>query len=179
MPHRKVRISYVYCPKPISYAKYTLLENNVYFVRQWYRCRDLWQVKMGKPDVFFLAHKNGKSKNIIEFMKQVENILNLEQKSEYGLTQKKFIIYIKPSKWWLDKAIKKSLFTLLLRCGSIYNKNNFQQALISEEYLEKTKESVDRFLSGHTNYNGKVRGWYNQFFIRNPSSEQIKCLLTK
>lgn len=181
MKLKQLKICYQYYPTPISFANYNYISNCTYFVRQWYKCRDLWQTRMGKPDVFFLAHESGKSKNIIEFMKVVENKLNLKEKSCYGFTQKKFIIYIKPSKWWLQKAIKKSLYTLLLRCGSNYipSKNNFCDALQSEKYLFDTKNALNRFLSGHTNYHGKIRGWYNQFFLKKPNELELNRLLTK
>ena len=181
MKPKKIKICYQYYPTPISFANYSRFENDTYFVRQWYKCRDLWQTRMGKTDLFFLAHESGKSKNIIEFMKIVEEKLNLADRSQYGFTQKKFIIYIRPSKWWLQRAIKKSLYTILLRCGSNYLplKNNFYDALQSEKYLIDTKYALDRFLSGYTNYHGKVRGWYNQFFLKKPTALELNDLLTK
>lgn len=181
MRNNKIKIFYQYYPTPISFGNYNSYQDGIYFVKQWYKCRDLWHTRMGKPDIFFLAHESGKSKNIISFMKKVESNLNLEQKSEYGLTQKKFIIYIKPSKWWLQKPIKRSLFTLLLRCGTNYlpKKNNFYEALQSEKFIFETKNAVLRFLSGFTNYHGRVRGWHNQFYKRNPSYKDLCYLLTK
>lgn len=181
MKSKKLKIFYNYYPTPISFANYTSITDEVYHIRQWYKCRDLWHTKMGQPDVFFLAHEYGKSKNIIQFMKIIEDKLNLKDKSQYGFTQKKFIIYIKPSKWWLQKAIKKSLYTLFLRCGSKYipSKNNFTDALYSEKYICETKYAVERFLNGYTNYNGRTRGWHNQFFLRKPSISQTNKLLTR
>ena len=181
MKKNKIKIFYQYYPTPISFGNYSCCTEGVYFVKQWYKCRDLWQTRMGKPDVFFLAHESGKSKNIISFMKKIEDSLKLKEKSEYGLTQKKFIIYIKPSKWWLQKPIKKSLFTLFLRCGTNYipKKDNFFEALQSEKCIKETKNAVVRFLSGFTNYQGKVRGWHNQFYVKKPSANELSCLLTK
>jgi len=85
--------------------------------------------------------------------------------------------------------MKRSLFTALLRSGMEYTptKLNFEEALFSHQYLEKTEYAVRRFLKGYTKYTGRQTGWYKQFRWgggsyynpRYPSNKEIRGLLVK
>ena len=62
--------------------------------------------------------------------------------------------------------MKRSLLTILLRCGVKYNRkqDNFEDAVFSCAYTQNTRYAVQRFLDGFTKYTGKSNGWYNQFY---------------
>jgi hypothetical protein len=61
--------------------------------------------------------------------------------------------------------MKRSLFTILLRCGQNYHPkiDDFDEALFSDLYTKQTEFALRRFMDGHTKYTGQRRGWYNQF----------------
>ena len=66
--------------------------------------------------------------------------------------------------------MRRSLLTILLRAGMLYNKDrdNYEQALFTEPYIVPTKQAVMRFLYGFTKYAGpsmepgtnlETKGW--------------------
>ena len=114
-------------------------------------------------------------------MSKVERILDVQPRSHFGPTQRKTIMWIRPSRWWTVKAMRRSLFTILLRAGSNYNMDldNFEEALYSNQYSLNTKYAVQRFLAGNTLYVGKKRGWYKQFNETIVTPEQIDLLLVE
>ncbi len=77
--------------------------------------------------------------------------------------------------------MRRSLFSLLLRVAHKYSmeKDNFEEALYSIEMTKQSRSAIEYFLSGHTRYKGKMRGWYNQFGHpkRRPDSERLGKLL--
>jgi hypothetical protein len=111
-------------------------------------------------------------------MEKVERKANIDYFSEYGPTQKKSIMWIRPSKWWTLKSMKRSLFTILLRCGNNY-KNNFKEALLSDPYASATEYSINRFLCGYTHYTGSKKGWLDQFYDIRLNKKAINSLLVK
>lgn len=154
-----------YRPNPESFCRSKERNGNRYKAGLWYSCRDLFHSILYNLKLFFFSHKLGKGHCIAAFMKKVEEKLDVQPRSEFGPTQRKTIMWVKPSKWWTSKAMRRSLFTILLRCGDAYipNKDNFEKALFSNQYAKETKTAVNRFLAGYTEYTGKKRGWYNQF----------------
>lgn len=154
---------------------------------QWHFCRDLFHSLLYKANLFFFSHDLGKGHCIAAFMRKIEEKLNVQPRSEFGPTQRKTIMWIKPSRWWTEKGMRRSLFTILLRCGCSYlpNKDNFEKALLSDKYAVDTKYAINRFLEGNTVYAGKKRGWHRQFnqieYFGKPcvTNEEIDMLLIK
>ena len=170
-----------YRPQPESFCKSKGLNGKRYKVGQWYICRELFHSILYNLKLFFFSHNLGKGHCIAAFMKKIEEKLDVQPRSEFGPTQRKTIMWIKPSKWWTLKAMRRSLFTILLRCGDAYlpSKDNFEKALLSNQYANNTKYAISRFLEGYTVYTGKKRGWYNQFCLESLSKEEIDLLLIK
>jgi hypothetical protein len=152
-----------------------------YKVIQWCTCRDLFHSRLYNLKLFFFSHQTGKGRSVSEFMQKVESILEIKNRSEYGATQRKTIMWIKPSYWWTQRAMRRSLYTILLRAGNGYSpsKDNFEEALFSNFYTTKTQYAVRRFLAGNTIYTGKKKGWYNQFHNIDSNTDLVDLLLVK
>ena len=176
-----------YRPQTGSFSKLRELNGDRYKADIWYVCRDLFHGVLYNLKFFFFSHDLGKGHCIAAFIKKVEEKLDIQPRSEFGPTQRKTIMWIKPSKWWTGRTMRRSLFTILLRCGDAYNpnKDNFEKALFSYSYAKNTKIAINRFLAGYTDYTGKKRGWYKQFseitiFGKEPiTEEEINRLLIK
>lgn len=157
-----------YRPSPGSFGKPKLAESNIgnkYFVNGWFDCRELWHSQLYNLNLFFYTHKANTGRDIATFLSKVEDILNLKNKTRFGPTQRKTIMWIEPTKWWTKPPMRRSLFTILLRSAAYYsvNEDNFQEALFSSFYADKTKSAIEWFLKGNTVYCGKKAGWYKQF----------------
>jgi hypothetical protein len=170
-----------YRPEPGSFCKSNNMEGDRYKVGQWYYCRDLFHHQLYNLNLFFFSHDVSKGHCVAAFMRKIEEILDVQPRSDFGPTQRKTIMWVEPSRWWTIRAMKRSLFTILLRAGSQYSpsKDNFEEALFSDPYSMVTKYAIQRFMQGNTQYTGKRRGWYRQFYENKPTQEQIDKLLIK
>jgi hypothetical protein len=170
-----------YRPESGSFCKPGEMIGNRYKVGQWYYCRDLFHAQLPNLNLFFFSHESAKGYCVASFMRKIEEALNVEPRSDFGPTQRKTIMWIEPSYWWISRTMKRSLFTILLRSGMGYSpsKDNFEEALLSDPYSMVTKYAINRFMEGNTHYTGKKRGWYRQFYESKPTKEQIDKLLIK
>ena len=134
--------------------------------KDWLSCREYFQDESSGIRRMLFVHTAHRSKNIAAFMSLLEDKLRIEEKTIIGLTQRYNISWIRASSWWTTTSMKRSLFTILLRCGVHYKikENNFEEALFSVIYTKNTRYAVERFVSGCTKYTGKKKGWYNQFY---------------
>ena len=164
---------------PGCFARCRAYENGRYRIDHWFYCRDIFHHVLSKLDIFFFSHKIGQSRGIIAFMLKAEEMLCVSPRSDYGLTQRKTVMWVRPSSWWIRHAMRRSLFTILLRAGLEYDAKieNFKETLLKDKYLCETIYAVERFFSGHTRYVGRKRGWHKQFFLCNPSKQEIDRLL--
>jgi len=169
----------VYRPSTGSFGKPSVIKDNRYVVKNWFNCREIWHNQMYNARLFFYVYPVIRNKSLNAFFDKIESFLNIKENSVFGPTQKKHIIYIKPSKWWLRYTMRRSLFTILLRSSSAYDYglDNFENALYSNYYAERSRKSIQYFLQGNTVYKGKKRGWYKQFGETNLSDDDIKKLL--
>lgn len=100
---------------------------------------------------------------IHEFLSIVEEKLNLKIRSEIHpmacrvtennvVKREKKGILIKLSPFWTDgdNFVKMSLFTLFLRCGAMYYKDNFEKALLDYDLASKVIPAINHFLAGNT-----------------------------
>jgi len=148
----------------------------------WYKCREQFANRFGKDcEGMFFSHERGHehSERVAWFMAIVEEILDLKERSEYAKCTKNFAMWLRPSSFWLDCEMKRSLFTILLRSGLEFDikKNNFESALFSVNYSSETKLAVMRFLFGFTKYApdptiGCVKGWWSAF--KDKTEDQVK-----
>jgi hypothetical protein len=140
-------------------------------VDDWISCREVFhnEWKPRNRVRFYYCHSlpKGSGRSISVFFDKVEDRLNLpiEQRSKFGPTNKRKILWIEPSNWWCCHAMRRSLFTALLRHAINYriHLDNFDESLYVGPYLEDTKEALDRFLSGSAYYWGNEIGWMNAF----------------
>lgn len=168
-------------PEAGSFGKSKSKEADRYKVGQWHYCRELFHGQLQNLDLFFFSHNLGKGQFISAFMSKVETIVDAYPLSKFGPTQRKTIMWIEPSKWWTSRGMRRSLYTIFLRCGTEYvlSKDNFDEALMSDPYVMDTEYAVRRFLQGYTQYTGRNRGWHKQFKILSPSQKEIDLLLVK
>lgn len=170
-----------YRPDLGSFAKTKGLIEGRHKVDHWFYCRELFHNILVRIKLLFFSHGANKGPHVAAFMQEIENRLDVTPRSEYGPTQRKNIMWIKPSKWWLQYSMRRSLFTILLRAGIHYNatKKNFDEAVMNQKYLKSTPYAFERFMTGCTMYVGHKRGWYKQFFHLNPTKQEIDKLLVK
>jgi hypothetical protein len=170
-----------YRPEPGSFCMSKSNDGIRHKVRGWHYCRDIFNGQLYNLKLFFFSHELNMGQSVFDFMSKVENILDVQPRSHFGPTQRNTIMWVRPSRWWTIKAMRRSLFTILLRAGSNYNidLDNFEEALYSNQYSLNTKYAVERFLAGNTLYVGKKRGWYKQFHETIVTPEQIDLLLVE
>ena len=103
-------------------------------------------------DQFFFSIAPNASGPIAEFIWQTETILGVDKRTDFSKTNRNYCIAVSPSDFWRECAMRRSLFTILLRCGSKYNpdQNNYEEALFSQRYMKETENAIRRFLFGFT-----------------------------
>ena len=172
-------IDTVYRPSIGAFGKPHCVKLDRYVVKSWFNCREIWHNHMYNAKIFFYTHPISKIKHICSFFNTVENKLSISDRTIFGSTQKKSIMYIRPSKWWLRYGMRRSLFTILLRSSNTYDQDagNFDDALYSNSYAEKTRIAIEYFFAGNTVYKGKKRGWYRQFGDASLDIEVLKNIL--
>jgi len=175
----RLYISTPYRPEAGSFAKYKKFDGDKYKIIQWHYCRDIFHPQLYNLDLFFFSHDPNKGHCVASFMEKIEYKLNID--SEYGPTQRKSIMWIRPSRWWTIRPMRRSLYTILLRCANNYSpkKNNFEEALFSDPYANATKYAIERFLSGYTAYTGTKKGWLDQFYETKIDKNTIDSLLVE
>ncbi len=74
-------------------------------------------------------------------------------------------VTIHPSKWWLYSEMRRSVLTLLIRCGACFydEKKGFDAALAAYELTNECKDALALFLSGHVFSSRHIR--YNGGFV--------------
>lgn len=146
---------------------------------KWFFCREWFQQESQGVTRILYSHKKKQTEDVARFIRKVENKLKLSRKSQIGPTQRATISWIKVVPFWTRTQMRRSFFTMMLRCGQNYNweENNFEEALFSIRYTRETPYAVKRFLSGYTKYRGRTTGWYDEFKFR--PEGQIDRLLVK
>lgn len=150
-------------------------------------CRERFMSKFSKngPN-FFFKHSSKRGNQIIEFINKTERVLELDDNTNFLKTNYDSIIWVQPSQFWRDCPMRRSLFTILLRVGDSYKKeeDNYEEVLFSHSYLKNTEEALFRFFFGFNKYVGPsisstssvwVRGWKSVF--ENQDKEKIKEML--
>ena len=139
---------------------------------EWISCRDIFQSirnsifeKQGM--LFHSVHCD----NAVKLIKRIEKHLKIKNKSKFKKTNRNNIIHIEISSFWLSSKIRKSFFTLVLRCAEHYfEKISTLEIMKDNLYGKATKTAIKKFLDGNTHfrYNGSYgygsNGWY--YFFR-------------
>lgn len=153
----------------------------------WTHCRDVFQ---DVPDYALLqkgmwfCHGNSKAENVCEFIEKVESKLNLVEKTYFKKTKHNNIVWLQPSAFWIANYVRRSFFTMALRCGTQYRrmKDNFHEAMCKHYRITKeTVPAIKRFLDGHTFYTkpdptSNNQGWHALFTDFNSAPLQEKDL---
>ncbi len=149
---------------------------------------------------FYFKHKTGDSRNVATFVSKTERILNIRKRSKFSETNRDSILWFEPCYFWKSCRMRRSLLTILLRAGTLYDleTDNYEEALFKHPYLVSTKQAVMRFMYGFTKYVGppmkpgltlEVKGWrevfkkLKEYEIRKylvssrKKTHQIKCKL--
>ena len=129
----------------------------------WYDCREIFHADYLKPNHVFINHKNVKTQHVDNFLKSVENKLNIKKGSKVFKTARKTATIIFLSSFWRNK-MRFSLLTLILRVG-VYNKLEYYDSKIFKKckYLHDTRSAVRLFFQGYTNYEGNKNNWHEEF----------------
>ena len=126
--------------------------------------------------------------SVARFIWHTEKVLGNKEcpnESSFSSTNINSIVWLNPSVFWKSCIARRSLFTILLRCGNNYV-DDYEEALFSDSYAFATKRSIMRFLFGYTKYVGpeitkgygvQTRGWSKVF--EGKSDNEIKSLLVK
>ncbi len=142
---------------------------------QWLKCREQFAHYFTNKTVgFYFSHKPEFSNNIAQFIAKTEEIIGVKENATYAKTNRNWILWIEPNEFWKSCLMRRSLFTILLRCGLLYSleEDNYEYSLYSQNYIKETKEAVMRFLFGFTKYNPEKksvslgtapRGWVSAF----------------
>lgn len=150
-------------------------------------CRERFMSKFSKDGPnFFFKHNSKRGDQIIEFVRKTEEVLEVTNSTVFLKTNYDSIIWVKPSQFWRNCPMRRSLFTILLRVGDSYNKeeDNYEEVLFNHQYLKNTKEALFRFFLGFNKYIGPsiestsivwVRGWKSIF--ENQDKEKVREML--
>lgn len=178
------------------------LEYDVHRRVHWDHCREQFAAKFNEGIVgFFFSHPEEKSIDIAQFIRKFEIVLGIHELlnpfefSQFSKTNKAKIIWVEPSLFWRNCAMKRSLLTILMRCTINYNhlEDNFDEVLFSEQYkenlyLRESRSATLRFMFGFTNFVGQLpvpsaysavlkHGWREEFFKQEDSVIKKKLLL--
>jgi len=170
----------------------------------WDHCREQFASKFDETiNGFYFSHPEYKSHNCAEFLTKFENVVGIYDSeipficSSFAKTSKSKITWVEPSNFWIEHPIKRSLLTIILRCGINYDidKDNFEDTLFSEEYKENvylrdSKSATMRFMFGFTEYCGELptigayttvikHGWREEFSRMNDDMIRKKLRLPK
>ncbi len=151
-------------------------------VIEWTHCRDIFQSLRNQclmQKGMWYCHKKGCADNLCAFLDQLESILKIKKRSYLKKTNEENIIWIQPSPFWITDFIRRSFFTLALRCGVYYkrSKNNFLEVFNERAICVGTIPAIKRFLDGYTLYplddpEYNTYGWQYTFFGKNESELQ-------
>jgi hypothetical protein len=135
---------------------------------QWVKCREQFASYFTEKTIgFYFSHEFEYSDNVAQFIARTEEIIGC-QSSKYAKTNRKWLVWIEPGDFWRACVMRRSLLTILLRCGLRYEagKDNYEESLYSQEYIKETKDATMRFLFGFTKYipiNVTCKAWVTTF----------------
>lgn len=127
----------------------------------WDHCREQFAAKFVDALGFYFSHPEHKGRDVANFLSKFEQIVGIHPVSSFAETNKNVVLWVNVSPFWISCWLKRSLLTILLRCGINYNsdQDNFDDALFGNYkeniYVRETKSAVLRFMFGFTKFVGK------------------------
>lgn len=178
------QLSMVYCCPPTGNFAIEELPGRI---KLWDHCREQFAVKFDdKVSGFYFSHPDGREQNVAEFIRKFEKIVKSSFRghnfkyTQFARTSSKTILYLQPSTFWRDCYFKRSLLTILVRCGLNYEivADNFDDSLFSPHfkenaYLIDTKPAVLRFMFGFTHYTGIAPAIYQTTVLKHGWREEF------
>lgn len=136
---------------------------------KWHHCREQFAAEYCEGIAgFFFSHASRKGEDVANFLVKFESILSLPDLktpypySTFSKTNKQTILWVEASRFWRLCQMRRSLLTVILRCGLNYDTaaDNFDEALFAEkfikqnEYARDTRPALLRFMFGFTKFTG-------------------------
>lgn len=134
---------------------------------QWYTCRESFHhyraagKKDGLPFLYSMSVVQDLD-SVVDTFNDVEKKLGLSEADQCEVTKTDVphIVLFSPSEWWSD-PIRFNLLSALLKGA---NPKGLSGARNNYSYLLETAMTLDKFLDGHTFYQGlRFTGWYKEF----------------
>lgn len=100
----------------------------------------------------FAANKNINLQSVEEFFNLVETKLKVlpANRTKFQVTNFANQIVFTPAVFWTKDNIRKSLFSLLLRCAIVHYTGNFDAAINNYNLAAQCKNFINFFLEGNT-----------------------------
>lgn len=108
-------------------------------------------------------------KKLNSFFVKIENQLKIKEKTTFyhascqendkGYDHSDYSTIINVSPFWMTDTVKRGFFTLFLRCGAVFYKNNIEEAINEYDLASDVKTHIFWFLSGNTEFKGKSIGY--------------------
>lgn len=127
----------------------------------WDHCREQFAAKFVDAPGFYFSHPEHKGRDVANFLSKFEYIVGIQPVSSFAETNKDVVLWVNVSPFWIPCWTKRSLLTILLRCGMNYNSNNdnFDDALFGDYkeniYARETRSAILRFMFGFTKFVGQ------------------------
>jgi hypothetical protein len=154
----------------------------------WTHCRDKFQDVPNHSLMdhgMWFCHTQNQKHNVCDFIERIESRIDKKRpltRSKFYETTYENILWVKMSPFWIYDFVRRSFFTLALRCGQKYrrSKNNFDQAMYGYKLSAETKPAIKRFLDGYTIYVGNepdynIEGW--NYLFAEMSHKEVQELL--
>ena len=110
----------VFSPNDLGMFSIYPPEDDRYFGSYWDTCREQFAKKFLEHSFGFFLSTNENTIAVPVFISSCENLLQLNKKTIFFETDMKNVIFLRPSQFWMDCYMKRSLFTLLCRIGIFY-----------------------------------------------------------
>jgi hypothetical protein len=128
----------------------------------WTHCRDEFQ---DVPDCsicdngFWYCHIKNQGHNVCAFIDRIVNKICATRhisRTKFFETDYDNILWVVPSEFWISNFIRRSFFSLSLRCGQWYKRSKFDLNKAFNHYEDgrDTDNAIKRFLNGYTFYIG-------------------------
>lgn len=105
---------------------------------------------------FFFKVNAGDAINVATFIFKTESALKLSEFSRFSESNRDTLIWFEPCAFWKSCSMRRSLMTILLRCGLLYDVklDNYEYALFNQDLVVPTRRALERFMFGFTKYVG-------------------------
>ena len=111
----------------------------------WMYCRERFDSFFKcETEQFFFSVNPIHTQSVAQFIWKTEEILGQDKRTGFCRTNRNYCLAVRPSEFWRQCPMRRSLFTILLRCGSKYypDQNNYEDALFSQNYLKDTENAI-------------------------------------